>query len=335
MAAAMIMNSNSLPVALLQSLAISVPGLEWGQDDTVDSIVGRAITYLLLGGTMGQFVSSFFIGNCVENLAKNSQIRWSFGVHLLSKAVSLHEVDHVVTLDDENGPFPEGIEDVSYEDTPRVPTIFRPSDPEETLIVNSNVGSEDEGVRVPVWSRRNTFGERAVRAGGKTWRRVTGFMTPPLWAAVVSLVVALNQPLQYSIDSHLWPLRGAITQAGNCSIPLTLVVLGAYFHRPADKSMLPPLDDLGSQGEGPLSQLRKLFGLESKSRMGALRLETDASQIGDSGEGRTIFAIILARMFIAPLLLLPLVVLGALRGSPGVFKEYVFAVNINVPQLIT
>jgi auxin efflux carrier family protein len=57
MAAAMIMNSNSLPVALLQSLAVSVPGLEWGQDDTIDSIVGRALTYILLSGTMGQFVS--------------------------------------------------------------------------------------------------------------------------------------------------------------------------------------------------------------------------------------------------------------------------------------
>jgi predicted permease len=57
MAAAMIMNSNSLPVALLQSLAATVPGLHWGQDDTLDAIVGRAITYLLLCGTMGQFVS--------------------------------------------------------------------------------------------------------------------------------------------------------------------------------------------------------------------------------------------------------------------------------------
>jgi predicted permease len=59
MAAAMIMNSNSLPVALLQSLAVSVPGLEWGQNDTINSIVGRAITYILLGGTTGQFVSFF------------------------------------------------------------------------------------------------------------------------------------------------------------------------------------------------------------------------------------------------------------------------------------
>jgi hypothetical protein len=59
MAAAMIMNSNSLPVALVQSLVVSVPGLEWGQDDTIDSIIGRAITYILLSGTMGQFVSFF------------------------------------------------------------------------------------------------------------------------------------------------------------------------------------------------------------------------------------------------------------------------------------
>jgi hypothetical protein len=57
MAAAMIMNSNSLPVALIQSLVVSVPGLEWRQDDTKNSMVGRALAYILLSGTMGQFVS--------------------------------------------------------------------------------------------------------------------------------------------------------------------------------------------------------------------------------------------------------------------------------------
>jgi predicted permease len=67
MAASMIMNSNSLPVALLQSLAVSVPGLEWGQDDTIDSIIARALAYTLLSGTMGQFVSFFSTTNCVGN----------------------------------------------------------------------------------------------------------------------------------------------------------------------------------------------------------------------------------------------------------------------------
>ncbi|KAH9987381.1 hypothetical protein BJV77DRAFT_964859 [Russula vinacea] len=239
------------PVALLQSLAVSVPGLEWGKDDTVDSIVGRALTYLLLCGTVGQF------------------IRWSYGVYLLSKAC---EVEHPVTLDDETGPFVEDTEYIEYvrrEDTPRVPTVPQFSDPE--AIFSSSVSSEDEDLPVPAWSRRNTFPQRV---------------------------------------------------AGNCSIPLTLVVLGAYFHTPADKYKLPPLDDdLGSQRATPLSQLRKFLCFESESRMGALRLQTHAPQLGNNGEGSTIFAIILARMFIVPLLFLPLVVFGALRGSPGVFKE--------------
>ena len=56
MAAATFMNSNSLPVALLQSLAATVPGLKWGDDDTRDAMIGRALTYLLLCSTIGQFV---------------------------------------------------------------------------------------------------------------------------------------------------------------------------------------------------------------------------------------------------------------------------------------
>jgi predicted permease len=63
MAAATFMNSNSLPVALLQSLAVTVPGLRWGEDDTKDAIIGRALTYLLLCSTIGQFVS-----RCVSSL---------------------------------------------------------------------------------------------------------------------------------------------------------------------------------------------------------------------------------------------------------------------------
>ena len=221
----------------------------------------------------------------------------------------------------------ERIEDgceVTWHRAPHVATVS-PSGPEEAiLIVNSNV---DEYVPVPVWSRKNTLAQRAALAGGKIWRKVTNFMTPPLWASVASLVVALYQPLQHFIG-YLRPFRGAVAQAGDCSIPLTLVVLGAYFHRVPEKSELPPSDNFEFQRATPMSQLRSIFCLGSKNRMGAIRLHANTSQLRKSGEGRMIFAIILARMFIVPLLLLPLVVLGALRGSPGVFKEYVPAVSI-------
>ena len=56
-AAAMFMNSNSLPIALMQSLVVTVPGLKWGGDDNKNAMVGRALTYLVLYSTLGMVVS--------------------------------------------------------------------------------------------------------------------------------------------------------------------------------------------------------------------------------------------------------------------------------------
>ena len=55
----MFMNSNSLPVALMQSLATTVPFLKWGPDDTVDAMFGRSLTYLVVFSTLGMIVSPF------------------------------------------------------------------------------------------------------------------------------------------------------------------------------------------------------------------------------------------------------------------------------------
>ena len=57
MAAAMFMNSNSLPIALMQSLVVTVDGLGWDEDDTRSSMLGRALTYLVLYSTLGMVVS--------------------------------------------------------------------------------------------------------------------------------------------------------------------------------------------------------------------------------------------------------------------------------------
>ena len=55
-AASMFMNSNSLPIALMQSLVVTVPGLKWEEDDNKDAMVGRALTYLVLYSTLGMVV---------------------------------------------------------------------------------------------------------------------------------------------------------------------------------------------------------------------------------------------------------------------------------------
>jgi len=58
MAAAMFMNSNALPIALMQSLVVSVPDLAWDSDDNKNAMLGRALTYLTMYSTLGMVVSS-------------------------------------------------------------------------------------------------------------------------------------------------------------------------------------------------------------------------------------------------------------------------------------
>ncbi len=61
------MNSNSLPIALMQSLVITVPGLKWGDDDNTNAMVGRALTYLVLYSTLGMVVSTLLMGTLVAS----------------------------------------------------------------------------------------------------------------------------------------------------------------------------------------------------------------------------------------------------------------------------
>ena len=55
----MFMNSNALPIALMQSLVVSVPDLKWGNDDNKDVMLGRALTYLTMYSTLGMVVRKF------------------------------------------------------------------------------------------------------------------------------------------------------------------------------------------------------------------------------------------------------------------------------------
>ncbi|KAF8880090.1 hypothetical protein CPB84DRAFT_282675 [Gymnopilus junonius] len=71
-ASAMFMNSNALPIALMQSLVLSVPDLAWGDDDNTDAMMGRALTYLTMYSTLGMV------------------IRYSYGISLLSRADTIN-----------------------------------------------------------------------------------------------------------------------------------------------------------------------------------------------------------------------------------------------------
>lgn len=278
-------NSNSLPVALMQSLVATVPQLHWEEEgepeDTVDGMLGRALTYLVLYSTLGMFV------------------RWSLGAKLLSTVED--KIDEPTsagflgggyrdepTSQTEEGAQPQTARLIDYENEEGQAPHIRVQEPSQDYNERGGNGRAPpepltDGGRPPVprrpsksrsgppaWVRSfpNTpqggpspddsvvDEEDAEPAIKKVWHRVIvvpaqavwGFMTPPLWAAVLSLVVALIQPLQKLLDS-IEPLVGALENSGACSIPLTMLVLGAYFIE--DKKAVQTINNGGAVAASP------------------------------------------------------------------------------------
>jgi len=119
------------------------------------------------------------------------------------------------------------------------------------------------------------------------------------------------------------PVQGAISQAGNCSIPITLVVLGAYFYRPPEKPHPPTPSSPSWQTASFASGLRDIFRLKAREQDG----QPVTPHRESTGEGKTIFVAILARMVVVPALFLPFIALGALRTHPPVFQDPVFVLS--------
>ncbi|KAG0144538.1 hypothetical protein CROQUDRAFT_659863 [Cronartium quercuum f. sp. fusiforme G11] len=138
----------------------------------------------------------------------------------------------------------------------------------ESLASSSSISSgstieSEQQQQQPVRRRQRWFKRFLTRP----LYRIHQFMTPPLYASLLSIVVVCIPPLQDWLEK-LGPLRSALKSAGNVSVPLTLVVLGAYFH--SDTSSSPP---------------------NSTSRT--------------QGSNKTILASILSRQIITPIILIP------------------------------
>ncbi|KAG8822735.1 hypothetical protein FRC19_005353 [Serendipita sp. 401] len=307
-AAAMFMNSNSLPIALMQSLVVTVHGLKWGKDDTRDSMLGRALTYLVLHSTFGMM------------------LRWSYGVRLLAQADDEIEPasssaeageeqsqEAQARSSDERAPLlsssryldyssttlrsqvsigADDDEGTSRPGTPRLPAAPKKGRDNATNTVTEAFQGDSLGLppqfgkppmRPPMVNRQSHFFysfpntpamshvslapsrdmhspppplpllEPVAQAPvalvnrakawssstlasakpqlSKFWKAFNEFMTPPLYSALISLVVACIPPVQHALDVHMLPVKGAISMAGSCSIPITLIVLGGYFWR--------------------------------------------------------------------------------------------------------
>lgn len=272
-------------------------------------------------------------------------------MHLLSSAddtepeVQLHERSPVLTpFSDEPHPststlFAEDIPSMPSHYVPRRRTTFFKSFPNSPTQERAKLSSVDstppsslvspapseasdsdtEALPEPNVEHRPSYSffhhaRRRIRRG---WVALNDFMTVPLWASIASLIVACVRPLQNLLDNHMEPVKGALATAGNCSIPLTLVVLGAYFY-------VPP-EEVSGRGPIALPTSRSADSLADSFRdmvfFKRRRLSRQSSELVAPGETKTVIITVLSRMLITPLLLLPLMAASAKFDWHKVLEE--------------
>lgn len=287
------------------------------------------------------------------------QLRWSYGVKLLSQAdpeVREVEIDEHTPL---LGEFERGGEyhysqpttsnstSTGVDDDAKSPGVvvsqpspygMRPPPFRRTTFYNSFPNSPNhsranlvqydeispsdvEGAELPSSNQRSDprIAEGIKRRVVYVWMSFNDFMTAPLWASVASLIVAGIPPLQNWLQYNAQPIKGAISSAGHCSIPVTLVVLGAYFYPDPPESgnstsNIPTMLTTSQSTSTLVGSVRGFFGK-------AAHTETSTSTTPRRGETKTVVISVISRMILTPLLLMPLITLSAKYDFHAVFEE--------------
>jgi hypothetical protein len=194
------------------------------------------------------------------------------------------------------------------------------SDDEDGAQTDSEWGSHHH---VTVTPPTRTRLQSALRQTRNILRKINNFMTIPMYAAITSLIVACVPALQHTLDSHVKPFKGALSAAGSCSIPLTILVLGAYFYTPkeveeeAEVVRRRPGRTGSETSTSVVGSIRNAFRLRNYRRNATPKKEKDARP----GETRTVWVAVLARMVVTPMIVLPGFVALAFYDIIRVFDE--------------
>ena len=209
-----------------------------------------------------------------------------------------------------------------------------PNTPRDSVLTlaryDSRVESEtdDELLQLPTSGategslmQHSPFQRSVHRVQRSIWRvliAIKKFMTAPLWAALLSLFVAFIDPLKHALEHHMQPVNGAINTAGKCAIPLTLVVLGAYFHDPqinGDGATMPCTGKSGEVDTTIWQRFIRIFRVQSSGT------STPPDRSRHPEETKTVILAVLARMVITPILLVPFLMMAARFNWQAVFDE--------------
>ncbi|KAK3834844.1 MAG: auxin efflux carrier [Linnemannia elongata] len=208
-ASIMFFNNNSLPIALVQSLALSgaVKLLFRDENDTAEAVLARGVSYIL-------FTSVF------DNL-----VRWSFGLNLLSH----HKGDETNGKDDGS---------TSNNDNSTGPVRIS-SNEQGDVVIDVDSHPAPHTILLPTATPR-TWISRLVAI----LKKARGLLQPPLVTAIVALIVGLIRPLHHILmdpDSKVFIfLIRPLDTCGRAAVPMILLCLGAqvlsFDNNPEEKS---------------------------------------------------------------------------------------------------
>ncbi|KAI8149633.1 auxin efflux carrier [Fennellomyces sp. T-0311] len=252
-ACVMFSNTNSLPIAIISSLAVSEAGkiLFWDADDTQESVAARGISYTLFFAIFGNL------------------LRWSYGYSLLRKDESVEEEivesdSESDTLDEERllipgygatNQFDHDVEQARRQGMPDrqassltltaqpTPDILKHGDESSNLLSTFPTLPTDKSNTNGSYRSHDNLLVRAAK-------RIHRFMSPPLYAAFLGLAVGLTpfKHIMFDNDSFLYPcFTKAIQVCGKAAVPLILTCLGAQLtiiaqsQQPASPAMKAPV----------------------------------------------------------------------------------------------
>ncbi|CAO3619522.1 unnamed protein product [Cunninghamella echinulata] len=263
LACVMFQNTNSVPLAIMTSLAVSEAGkvLLWNSDDTLEAAAARGISYTLFFAIFGNL------------------LRWSYGYRLLQRKETddidtLSEIDEEVVhhdVMDSTLNVPPSYSQVyinqqqqsasssSSSISDQAGTLKLPGMPDRklssmTLAVTPKDEDQDPFKKLipsqpnertsllhPQQQQKNDSGIIAFIK--RVANKIHSVMTPPLYAAVLALIVGLSplKPILYDKHSFLYPaFTKAIEQCGKAAVPIILSCLGAQLADISESSQTSP-----------------------------------------------------------------------------------------------
>ncbi|KAG0198102.1 hypothetical protein BGX28_008418 [Mortierella sp. GBA30] len=208
-------NTNSLPMALLQSLAFSAAGerLLRDENDTKADVAARGISYILFYAIFGNLV------------------RWSYGFNLLvpkdkeQEVVTPEQLPSVVIHVEQ----PPSSLPSEYQRSPAMKPISIPVSSSSYLHPHTQLSRL--GARSPAVSIKSVTESILLQRASTAYERVRQVLTPPLLTALIALVIGLVPALHklfMSPESTVYRfLIQPIEGCGAAAIPMILLCLGA------------------------------------------------------------------------------------------------------------